>query len=180
MNFSGLILMKLLTSNHRWPLIPISVISYIGQSLISELPISDWAWYRNFRCRTEESGVRHYIDIGIKFYSISDIQHPNILKLEQWLRSKVFACVNKGLGFESCGCDEYFLDIGLYSNVDIETIPISEWQFSVRHIFFWYRNNRCRCRISPTLRSMSMPTSAGNNPKPHDCGRICPPFFSKA
>jgi hypothetical protein len=36
--------------NHRWALSPISVISDIGLSLISELPISDW-----------ESGVRHYI-----------------------------------------------------------------------------------------------------------------------
>ncbi len=34
------------------------------------------------------------------------------------------------------------------SDIDIGTLPISEWQFSVRHIFFQYRNNRCRCRIS--------------------------------
>jgi hypothetical protein len=31
------------------------------------------------------------------------------------------------------------------SDVDIGTLPISEWQFSVRHIYIRYRNNRCRC-----------------------------------
>jgi hypothetical protein len=45
-------------------------------------------------------------------------------------------------------------------DVDIGTLPISEWKFSVRHIFFRYRNNKCRCRISRTLGSMSMPTYA--------------------
>jgi hypothetical protein len=34
------------------------------------------------------------------------------------------------------------------SDVDIGTLPKSEWQFSVRHIFFRYRNNRRRCRMS--------------------------------
>jgi hypothetical protein len=34
------------------------------------------------------------------------------------------------------------------SNVDIGTLPIMEWRFSVRQIFFRYRNNRCRCRMS--------------------------------
>ncbi len=51
-----------ITFKHRWALSPITVISYIGLSQISELPISDG-----------ESGVLHFIDIGIKFYSISDI-----------------------------------------------------------------------------------------------------------
>jgi hypothetical protein len=40
------------------------------------------------------------------------------------------------------------LDIGMDSDVDIGTLPISEWQFSVRLIFFRYRNNRFRCRMS--------------------------------
>jgi hypothetical protein len=43
---------------HRWALSPISVISDIGLSLISELPISDW-----------ESGVRHYIGYRNKLLS---------------------------------------------------------------------------------------------------------------
>ncbi len=34
------------------------------------------------------------------------------------------------------------------SDVDIGTLPISEWRFSVRHICLRYRNNRCRCRMS--------------------------------
>jgi hypothetical protein len=37
-------------------------------------------------------------------------------------------------------------DIGLDSVV--ETLPISEWQFSVRHICLRYQNNRCQCRMS--------------------------------
>jgi hypothetical protein len=39
-------------------------------------------------------------DIGINFYLISDIRHPNIPKIAQWLRSKAFTCDNKGLGFK--------------------------------------------------------------------------------
>ncbi len=39
-------------------------------------------------------------------------------------------------------------EIGIDSDVDIGTLPISEWQLSVRHIFFQYRNNRCRYRMS--------------------------------
>jgi hypothetical protein len=39
-------------------------------------------------------------------------------------------------------------DIGMNYDVDIGTLPISEWRFSVRHICLRYRNNRCRCRMS--------------------------------
>jgi hypothetical protein len=65
-------------------------------------------------------------DIRINFYPICDIRHPNIHKLAQWLKNKAFSCENKGLGFESCGCDKYFSDIGMDSDVDIGTLPISE------------------------------------------------------
>ncbi len=43
---------------------------------------------------------------------------------------------------------------------NIGTLPILDWQFAVKHICLRYRNTRyrCWCRISPTLRSMSMPT----------------------
>ncbi len=34
------------------------------------------------------------------------------------------------------------------SDVDIETLPISEWRFSVRHICLRYWNNICQCRMS--------------------------------
>ncbi len=50
-------------NDHRWALSPISVISDIGLSLISELPISDW-----------ESEVRHYI--GYRNIYLSDIRYP--------------------------------------------------------------------------------------------------------
>ncbi len=42
----------------------------------------------------------------------------------------------------------WMLDIGMDSDVNIGTLPISELQFSVWHIFFRYWNNRCRCRMS--------------------------------
>ncbi len=48
---------------HRWALSPISVISDIGLSLISESPMSDW-----------ESWVRHYI--GYRNEVLSYIQYP--------------------------------------------------------------------------------------------------------
>ncbi len=48
---------------HRWALSPISVISDIGLSLKSELPISDW-----------ESGVWHYI--GYRNKVLSDTRYP--------------------------------------------------------------------------------------------------------
>ncbi len=54
-------------------------------------------------------------------------------------------------------------DIGMDIDVDIGTLPISEWLFSVRHICLRYRNYRCWCRISPTLRSMSMHTYANTH-----------------
>jgi hypothetical protein len=38
--------------------------------------ISDWAWYRNVRYRTEERRVRNYI--GYRNKLLSDIQYPNI------------------------------------------------------------------------------------------------------
>jgi hypothetical protein len=39
-------------------------------------------------------------DIGINFYQISDICHPNIEISAQWLRGEAFACDNKDLGFK--------------------------------------------------------------------------------
>ncbi len=121
---------------------------------------SDWAWYWNFRYQTEDSGVRHYIRYWNKL--LSDIRHPHNYRPAQWLRGKVLAYENKVLGSNPGVVKNIFWisDIGMDSDVNIGTLPISEWQFLVRHIFFQYRNNRCRCRISPTLRPMSMPTHA--------------------
>ncbi len=61
--------------------------------------ISDWAWYQNFRYRTED--IRHYIRYRNKLF----IRHPKIQRSVQWQRSMALTCVNKGLGFDSCGCD---------------------------------------------------------------------------
>ncbi len=33
------------------------------------------------------------------------------------------------------------------SDVDIRTLLLLEWKFSVRYIFFWYRNNWCWCQM---------------------------------
>jgi hypothetical protein len=75
-------------------------------------------------------------------------------------------------------------DIGLDSVVDIGTLPISEWtQLSISEPFR-YRNDSFQsdifssdiritdvddgCRISPILRSMSMPTYAEGSSKHED------------
>ncbi len=114
--------------------------------------ISDWAWYRNFRYRTEESESDIISDIGINFYPISDIRHPNILMIAQWLRSKAITCENKGLGFEFYGCNIYFLDIGYRNGLRCRyrnSSDIGMTVFSSTYsIFFRYRNNRCRCQMS--------------------------------
>ncbi len=141
----------------RWT----TVVKTIGGHLLRYAwsAISDWAWYWNFRYRTEKSGVRHYI--GYRKKLLSDIQHPKIHKSAQWLRKQV--------SWVQTPADVinifWMSDIGMDSDVDIGTLPISEWQFSVRHIFFRYRNNRCRCRISPILRLMSMPTYGEDSPR---------------
>jgi hypothetical protein len=106
--------------------------------------ILDWAWYRNFQYQTEESGVWHYI--GYRNKRLSDIRYPTS-------NNSYISTVAKKisvLGSNPADVINIFwiLDIGMDSDVDIGTLPISAWQFSVRHIFFWYRNNRCRCRMS--------------------------------
>jgi hypothetical protein len=47
-------------------------------------------------------------------------------RLAQWLRGKALACEFKNIRFESIGCEKHFLDIGMDSDVDIGTLPISE------------------------------------------------------
>ncbi len=62
-------------------------------------------------------------DIGINFYPICDIRHPNILKLAQWLKSKAFFCERRVLGSNPADVKNMFLmsDIGMESDVDIGT-----------------------------------------------------------
>ncbi len=69
-------------SHHRSALSLISLISYIGLSLISECPISDWE--SGVRYRTERAESDIVSDPGIKFYPISDNQF-NIVKFFSWL-----------------------------------------------------------------------------------------------
>jgi hypothetical protein len=105
-----------------------------------------WApWYR-----TEESRARHYIDIGTNFYPISLTlnsigQHSGWEVRHSPTTTRVF-------------CSNPADVINSFWISDRTQMPISEWKFSVRHIFFRYRNNICRCLISPTLSSVSMPT----------------------
>jgi hypothetical protein len=120
-------------NRHRWALSPIFVISDIGLSLISELPILDW-----------ESGVRHYIRYRNKVFS--EIQYPTSQQEQTvtvalyyspclpFRRARVRICKEKFFVFLQCRISEWTL------------MSISEWRFSVRHICIWYRNNRCRCR----------------------------------
>ncbi len=118
---------------HRWALTPISVISDIGLSLISELPISDWrkrspTLYRE----SEKTFIR---------YPISDIQ-KFINQHSGW--------ENKCLGFESCWCDKYYLDIGYRNGLRCRYRNLSDIGMTVFSptYFLPIRNNRCRCRMS--------------------------------
>ncbi len=75
-------------------------------------------------------------DIGISFYPISEIRHPLIYSPAQRLRSKALACENKGLGFESCRCDN--IRFGYW---------IPEWtQMSISELFR-YRNDSVQSNI---------------------------------
>ncbi len=69
-------------------------------------------------------------DIGINFYPICDNRHPNILKLAEWLKSKVFFCERRVLGSNPADVTIIFLisDVGMESDVDIGTFPITVWQ----------------------------------------------------
>ncbi len=128
------------TTGHRWALSPISVISDIGLSLISELPISDW-----------ESGVRHYI--GYRNKVLSDIQYPTSHRTLKLTVAQCYSArlLTQWIWVRYCRMNYFFSsmsDIGMSSDVYIGTLPISELHFSVRHFCLRYRNNRCRCRMS--------------------------------
>ncbi len=131
---------------HSWALTPISVSAFL-----------DWAWYQSFRYRTEEIGVSHYIGYEINFYLISDIRHPKHHRLAQRLRSKALASKIKGLGIKPCGCAENFLDIRYWNG-----FRCRYWNDCFQSDIFFsdigLTDDDVRCRISPTSRSMSMPT----------------------
>ncbi len=133
--------------HHRWAISPISVISDIKLSLISEPPISDW-----------ESRVRHYIRYRNKV--LSNIQHPNYDRQAALLSGIALAHLRWGVGLNPLIGIIFFFNVGYWNELWCRyrgTLLISERHFSVWHICLQYQNNRCRCRISPTLRSMLMP-----------------------
>ncbi len=111
--------------------------------------IPDWVWYRILWYRTEESESEIISDIGINFCPIFDIQNPTVHRLAQWLRGIALAHENKKLELDpKVQQNILILEIGMDSDVNIGTLQISGWQFSVWHIFFRYQNNRCWCQMS--------------------------------
>jgi hypothetical protein len=100
--------------------------------------ISDWAWYRNVRCRTEECRVRHYIGYRNKF--LSDIRYPTSTSV--YPRSAVVDCqihVMKVISSKSerklisqfnllgtLGNDSSILDIGI-SDIDLVRYRNVSW-----------------------------------------------------
>ncbi len=88
---------------HRWPLSPISTISDIGLSLISEPPISDW-----------ESGVWHYI--GYRTKVLSDIRHPFLVDRHySWVVQRLRT--DTGHGVESTGCIIIFFNVEYWNEL---------------------------------------------------------------
>ncbi len=105
------------TFNDRWALHPISVISDIGLSLISELPISNW-----------ESGVQHYI--GYRKKGLSDIRHTNLNNQAQYFSVLALAFDSKGCRFKCAERNIFFLQC-----------RISEWSLMSISENFRYRND---------------------------------------
>jgi hypothetical protein len=126
--------------------------------------ISDWAWYRNFRYRTER--VESNILSNNRNKCVSYIGYPTSLRnrQSQKLSVIVLAYCSKVRGFESAGRNNFVSSMS----------RISEWTRMSISEHFRYRNDVFQCdifvtdigitevdvgyRISPTLRSMLMPT----------------------
>ncbi len=122
--------------------------------------------------RTSDIGLKRaesdiISDVRINFYPISDTRHPKIHKSAQWLRNKALVFENKCRGFESCGCDKYFVDIGYRNGLrcrcrnpsDIVMTVFSPTYFSSD---ITITDVDLRCQILPTLWSMSTPTYPNN------------------
>ncbi len=125
--------------------------------------IPDWAWYRNFRYWTETAKSDIISDIRIKFYPICDIRHPLSTDSHSSLVLKRSRFILRGESSNALGGVIFFLQC-----------RISEWTLMSISKHFRYRNDVFQfdifvsdigitdvdvgCRISPTLRSMSMPT----------------------
>ncbi len=121
-----------LTYSHRWALSPISLIIDIGLSLIS-----DWAWYRNVRYRTEVRIVRHYI--GYLKKVMSDIRYPTLMFVNSrsavvrqqildmtLVRNQWHTNIINRISIESFGNNLSILDIGI-SDIDLVQYQNGSW-----------------------------------------------------
>jgi hypothetical protein len=146
--------MVLLSASH------LLFVSCIGGHLVRYLwsAISDWAWYRNFRYRTERAESDIISDIGIKFYPISDIRHPyhssSVLKPSLTVTRVAGSNLQGEMFFFQCRISELTLmsisEHFRYRN-DVFQSDIFVFDIGITDVDVGYR-------ISPTLRSMSMPT----------------------
>jgi hypothetical protein len=101
--------------------------------------ISDWAWYQNLDNGLKRAKSDIISDIGINFYPISDIP----LLSDQPVGWEVICLPPKIRDLDSIPAgvkkkDVLISVIGMDSDIDTGTLPISKWQFSVWHIFFQY------------------------------------------
>ncbi len=137
--------------------------------------ISDWAWYRNVRYRTEVRRVRHYIGYWNKL--LSDIWYLTTI----FVNPRSAVVIQRIFHMKTVDSNpvwhnyyyqnfpwviwEWFIN-SRYRIIQYWFSPISEWKLMsisewedlIQHILFRYRNKRCWCRISTTWRPMSMPT----------------------
>ncbi len=141
--------------------------------------IRDQQYRTELVIRTSDIGLKRaesdiIWEIGINFYPISDFQTVSV-QHGGW-EVRCLPLKKRALGLNPANVYYIFwiLDIGMDSYVDIGALPILEWQFSAHCIFFRYWNGSLQshifssdigitdvnvgCRISLTLRSMSMPT----------------------
>ncbi len=109
--------------------------------------ISDWAWYRNVRYRTEEHRVRHYI--GYRNNLFSDIRYPTSMFVN--LYSEVVSCLvlfMKVVGSKpkrTIMGQNNLLEMIInfrYRNIRYWFSPISEWKLMSISELFRYRNER--------------------------------------
>ncbi len=138
------------TNKHRWALSPISVISDIGLSLKSELPISDW-----------ESGVWHYI--GYRNKVLSDILYPTSFNIQtvsvaQWYSASLknrwtwVRFFKLKYFFLQCRISEWALmsisEHFRYRN-DVFQSDIFVSDIGITHVDVGYHRHWGRCRCPP-------------------------------
>jgi hypothetical protein len=124
--------------------------------------ISDWAWYRNFRYRTERVEPDIKSDIRIKFYPILKIRHTciQLVTVAQCYRARAPI---QGSWLRICMVKNFFLQCRIS---DWALMSISEHFRNQNDVFqsnifvsdIGITDVNVGCRISPTMRSMSMPT----------------------